>query len=71
MNKESYLNERLENLNEAITAIELGAQSYQIGSRRIQKADLNTLYAERNRIETIINNGDNNDNCYAVAFGGR
>lgn len=70
MNKD-YLNDRLESLNEAITAIELGAQSYKIGTRTIQKADLNTLYAERNRVETIIRSGDNNDNCYAVAFGGR
>ena len=38
-------------LDEAISAIELGAQEYPIGTRMVRRADLATLYAERRRLE--------------------
>lgn len=44
-------NESLENVNAAISAIEGGAQEYSIGTRKIRRADLSVLYAERKRLE--------------------
>lgn len=46
--------ERLNQLNSAITAIEQGAQEYQIGSRRIKKAELSVLYKERRMLEQEV-----------------
>ena len=43
--------ERKAQLDEAISAIELGAQEYRIANRVVRRADLATLYAERNRLE--------------------
>lgn len=37
--------ERLTTINEAIYAVLKGGQSYQIGTRRIQRADLAQLYS--------------------------
>ena len=39
--------DRLNQINMAISAIEQGAQEYQIGTRRIKKAELSVLYQER------------------------
>ena len=44
-------NESLANVNAAISAIEGGAQEYSIGTRKIRRADLSVLYAERKRLE--------------------
>lgn len=41
----------INNINAAITAVQNGAQEYQIGSRRVRKPDLNLLYSERARLE--------------------
>lgn len=41
------LQEQLEQINNAIKAIEDGAQEYTIGSRRLRRPDLSTLYQER------------------------
>jgi hypothetical protein len=41
--------EQLDQVRSAITAIETGAQEYQVGGRRVTKADLKTLY-ERERV---------------------
>ncbi len=46
---------RLNSINKAIEAIENGAQEYQIGTRRIKRADLKTLYDERRTILAEIN----------------
>lgn len=56
------LDEQLTQINNAISAIECGAQSYKIGSRSIQRADLGTLYKERKRIQDEI--------AYAANYGG-
>ena len=42
-------NERRTQLKKAIAAIEGGAQEYQLGSKRIRRADLSTLYEEQRR----------------------
>lgn len=39
--------EQLDQINRAISAIESGAQEYSVGSRRLRRADLATLYKER------------------------
>ncbi len=49
------MNERLNSIKKAIEAIENGAQEYQIGTRRIKRADLKTLYDERRTILAEIN----------------
>jgi len=43
--------EQIEQINDAITAIEGGAQEYQIGSRRIARPNIFNLYRERQRLE--------------------
>lgn len=42
--------EQLTQIENAIKAIESGAQSYSIGSRRVERAQLATLYAERRKL---------------------
>lgn len=64
------LYDRLNQLENAISAIENGAQEYQIGSRRVRKADLKTLYTERDRIERKILEHENNGVSVAI-FEGR
>lgn len=47
--------ERLASVEAAILAIEGGAQQYQTGDGRIvQRAQLATLYAERERLESLV-----------------
>lgn len=43
--------EQLDQINLAITAVENGAQEYQIGSRRITRPNIYNLYRERERLE--------------------
>ena len=40
--------ELLEQVNQAIMNIAIGGQSYQIGSRKLTRADLKTLYDIKN-----------------------
>lgn len=44
----------LSEINEAIRAIQNGAQSYKIGQQSVTKANLATLYAERQRLENKL-----------------
>ncbi|MFR4983120.1 MAG: hypothetical protein ACLUC0_18575 [Clostridium neonatale] len=60
--------EQLKQINEAISAIENGAQEYQLGSRRIVKANINNLYAERRRLAYQLENERNNGGIYVVRF---
>ncbi|UTW68667.1 hypothetical protein KHA80_14315 [Anaerobacillus sp. HL2] len=46
------LEKQLSQINEAITAIEIGGQEYQIGSRRLKRADLKLLYERRKDCRT-------------------
>jgi hypothetical protein len=43
--------EQLNQINQAITAIETGAQEYWIGSRRLRRPDLSVLYSERRLLQ--------------------
>lgn len=43
--------EQLNQINQAITAIENGAQEYSIGSRRLRRPDLSVLYSERRLLQ--------------------
>jgi hypothetical protein len=44
----------LEQVNKAITAILSGAQQYSIGSRSVQKANLETLYKRKDSLESLV-----------------
>lgn len=44
----------LAEINAAITAITGGAQEYQIGSRRVRRAELATLLRERVRLQNQL-----------------
>lgn len=44
------ISDQLDQINKAISAIENGAQEYNLGSKHIKKADLNVLYQERRRL---------------------
>jgi len=46
--------EQLEQIDTAITAILTGSQSYSIGNRSKTSGDLNTLVAERKRLQTLV-----------------
>lgn len=62
--------EQLENINEAICNILAGGQSYKIGSRSLTRADLATLIAERNRLESQLDGGGSLlAGAYAADFG--
>ncbi len=45
--------EQLQQLNNAISTIENGAQEYQIGSRKLRRPDLSVLYQERRRLQQM------------------
>lgn len=62
------LNERLLQLNNAISQIESGAQEYSIGSRRVKKADLSLLYKERDKIQRQINEQNGFDGCFVANY---
>ena len=62
--------EQLKVLNEAIYKILVGGQSYKIGTRSLTRADLSTLIAERDRLESQM--GGNTSllvGAYAADFG--
>lgn len=62
--------EQLKVLNKAIYKILVGGQSYKIGTRSLTRADLSTLIAERDRLESQM--GGNTsllDGAYAADFG--
>lgn len=48
------LRSQLESVQNAIAAIEGGAQEYTINNRRLVKADLNTLYNRESMLEQKI-----------------
>lgn len=51
--------EMLVEINKAILTILQGGQSYQIGSRKLTRADLSQLYKMRQEIESGMNADDN------------
>lgn len=60
--------ERLTQIETAISQIESGAQEYQIGSRRVKKADLGLLYKERDRLEEKVKADNGFDDCYVANY---
>ena len=64
--------EMLAQINNAITAILLGGQSYTIGSRKLTRADLSQLYKMRQDLEAqaIADEGNNGffDDCYVAVW---
>ena len=59
------LETQLERVRAAITAIEEGAQEYQIANRRLTKANLATLYARENSLMAAIARRDGGDLSFA------
>lgn len=65
--------ELLEQVNSAINTILIGGQSYKIGSRQLNRADLKELYAIRNDLQAQVAAGTPGllDDCYVAVFDGR
>lgn len=65
---------QLTQINNAITAIENGAQEYRIGNRSLKRPDLVVLYAEREKLENRLCSQNNSGPCgitYVARFAGR
>ena len=56
---------QLERVQEAIAAIEEGAQEYRIGSRRLTKGDLQTLYNREANLKAAIMAQNGSNRTYA------
>lgn len=62
--------EQLNQINNAIAAIENGAQEYRIGSKQIRRADLSVLYTERRRLQQLYEQEQSNSipGIYVASF---
>ena len=65
--------ELLEQVNQAILNIAIGGQSYQIGSRKLTRADLKTLYDIKNDLTAQVAGTTPGllDDCYVAIFENR
>lgn len=66
--------EMLQQVNEAITNVLVGGQSYQIGSRKLTRADLSMLRTLKKELQAEVSaEGESSilDNTYVVMFDGR
>ena len=66
--------EMLQQVNEAITNVLVGGQSYQIGSRKLTRADLSMLRTLKKELQAEVSaEGESSilDNTYVVMFEGR
>lgn len=65
--------ELLAQVNTAINTILVGGQSYKIGSRQLNRADLKELYAIRNDLQAQVAAGTPGllNDCYVAVFDGR
>lgn len=65
--------EKLIEVNTAISNILVGGQAYKIGSRSLTRADLNTLLDMQRDLQAQISNQDSGlmDNTYLAIFEGR
>ena len=64
----------LQQVNEAITNVLVGGQSYQIGSRKLTRADLSMLRTLKKELQAEVSaEGESSilDNTYVVMFDGR
>ena len=73
MGKEMMVEKELAEVNNAISNILVGGQSYRIGSRSLTRADLNTLLAMQRDLQAQLanQNGGLMDNTYLGVFDGR
>lgn len=64
---------KLVEVNNAISNILVGGQSYKIGSRSLTRADLNTLLDMQRDLQAQLSNQDSQlmDNTYLAIFEGR
>lgn len=65
------LRDQLSQVQEAIAAIEIAGQEYQIGSRRLKRADLKSLYEREKMLKAQIAYEDGVSSTFAntsVAF---
>ena len=65
--------EKLIEVNTAISKILIGGQEYKIGTRSLTRADLGTLLEMQKDLQTQIANQDSHlmDNTYLAVFEGR
>ena len=66
--------EMLQQVNEAITNVLVGGQSYQIGSRKLTRADLSMLLTLKKELQAEVSaEGESSilDNTYVAMFDGR
>lgn len=63
----------LQEVNTAISKVLNGGQSYKIGSRQLNRADLDKLYQMRNDLAAQVAAGTPGllDDCYVAVFDGR
>ncbi|WP_026486693.1 hypothetical protein [Caldanaerobius polysaccharolyticus] len=59
--------EHLDQINKAISAIENGAQEYRIGSRTLRRPDLVVLYRERRELQRQLYE-ENGGGVYVAVF---
>lgn len=73
MEEQMTAQEMLAEVNKAIYAICVGGQSYKIGSRQLNRADLNTLYKIKNDLmaQAAGTTPGLLDDCYVGFFDGR
>lgn len=60
--------EQLAQVNEAIAAIEIGGQEYQIGSRRLKRADLSALYKRQKELQSQLDYEHSQSNLFPNTF---
>lgn len=65
--------QKLEQVDAAINAILVGGQSYKIGSRQLNRADLAKLYEIQRDLQAQVNTGTPGllDDTYVAMFDGR
>lgn len=65
--------EKLIEVNNAISNILVGGQAYKIGSKSLTRADLNTLLNMQRDLQAQLSNQDGNlmDNTFLAVFEGR
>lgn len=73
MGKDMTVGQRLVEVNNAISNILVGGQSYKIGSRSLTRADLGTLLAMQRDLQAQLANQNDGlmDNTYLGLFDGR
>lgn len=73
MEKDMTVEQKLIEVNQAISNILVGGQSYKIGSRSLTRADLNTLLVMQRDLQAQLANQNDGlmDNTYLGIFDGR